>query len=162
MLSKKLQDSLNKQVNAEFYSAYLYLSMRTYFEQSNLPGFAHWMKLQSTEENAHGMKIYDFILDRQGQLELTAIQQPTSKFKSPLEIMQLALEHEKSISGMINRLYELAVKENDYPAQVMLQWFISEQVEEEKQALIIVEQLKRVGNDAAALMILDKELGERK
>lgn len=162
MLNKKLQDALNKQVNAELYSSYLYLSARAYFEQSNLPGFAHWMKLQSQEENTHAMKIFDFILDREGQIELGAIQQPTAKFKSPLEVMQLALEHEKSITGMINRLYELAVKENDYPAQVMLHWFIDEQVEEEKQALVIVDQLKRVGNDAAALLILDKGLGERK
>ncbi|OGC75759.1 MAG: ferritin [candidate division Zixibacteria bacterium RBG_16_50_21] len=162
MLTKKVQDALNKQINAELYSSYLYLSMQAHFEQTNLPGFANWMKVQSKEEYGHAMKIYDFINDRTGKVELSSIQQPTAKFKSPLEVIQLAYEHEQSVSGMIYRLYDLAVKENDFPTQVMLQWFITEQVEEEKQALQIVEQLKMIGDNTLALLMLDKQLGERK
>jgi len=162
MLSKKVQDALNKQINAELYSSYLYLSMQAHFEQTNLLGFANWMKVQSTEEYGHALKIYDFINDRTGKVELTSIQQPTSKFKSPLEVIQLAYEHEQSVSGMIHRLYDLAAKENDFPTQVMLQWFITEQVEEEKQALQIVEQLKMIGDNTPAFLMLDKQLGERK
>ena len=120
------------------------------------------MKVQSKEEYGHAMKIYDFINDRTGKVELSSIQQPTAKFKSPLEVIQLAYEHEQSVSGMIYRLYDLAVKENDFPTQVMLQWFITEQVEEEKQALQIVEQLKMIGDNTLALLMLDKQLGERK
>jgi len=162
MLSKKIQDALNKQINAELYSSYLYLAMQAYFEGNNLPGSAHWMKLQSEEEWRHGLKIFDFVYNRQGTVALSAIQQPSSNYKSPLDVFQKAYEHEKTVTNMIHRLYDLAVKENDYSTQVMLNWFVDEQVEEEKQALVIVEQLKRIGNDAAALIILDKELAERK
>jgi ferritin len=162
MLSKKLQDALNKQINAELYSAYLYLSMRAHFEGTNLPGFAHWMEKQREEETEHALKIFDFVYDRGGSVQLTAIQQPSSKFKSPLEVMEKTLEHEKTVTKMIHGLYDLAVKENDYPTQVMLHWFIEEQVEEEKQASEIVEKLSLAKDHGAALLFLDKQLGERK
>lgn len=162
MLSKKLQDALNKQINAELYSAYLYLSMRAHFEGTNLLGFAHWMELQRKEEVEHAMKIFEFIYDRGGKVDLAAIQQPAAKYKSPLDVMQQTLEHEKKVTDMIHGLYDLAVKENDYPTQVMLQWFITEQVEEEKQAEQIVERLRMVEGHAAALLFIDKQLGERK
>ncbi len=162
MLSKKIQDALNKQINAELYSSYLYLAMQGYFEANNLPGSAHWMKLQSEEERGHALKIFEFVYGRQGRVDLTAIQQPGSKYKSPLDVFQKAYEHEKIVSDMIHRLYDLAVKENDYPTQVMLNWFVNEQVEEEKQALQIVEQLRLIGDNAPALLMLDHQLGERK
>jgi len=162
MLNKKVQDALNKQINAELYSSYLYLAMQGYFEGNNLSGCAHWMKLQSDEERGHGLKIFDFVYDRQGTVALSAIQQPSSNYKSPLDVFQKAYEHEKTVSNMIHRLYDLAVKENDYPTQVMLNWFVNEQVEEEKQALLIVEQLKMIGDSSPALLYLDHQLGERK
>ena len=161
MLSQRLQDAINGQIQHEFYSAYLYLSMSAHFEAMHLPGCARWMRLQSQEEASHAMKLFDFVLEREGRVALQAIEPPPSKFKSPLNVFQQALEHERKVTGMIHRLYELAAKENDYATQVMLQWFIQEQVEEERTANDIVEQLKMIGDQAAALFILDKDLGAR-
>src|SRR5215212_8304722 len=111
MLNKTVQDAINQQIKHEFYSAYLYLSMSAYYETLNLPGFAHWMRLQHQEELTHAMKFFDFINDREGSVELQAIEQPPSEFQSPLDIFQQSLEHERKISGLIHRLYELAVRE---------------------------------------------------
>lgn len=161
MLTKPLLKALNEQINHEMYSSYLYLSMAAYCESKNFPGFAQWMKMQSSEEYKHAMKIYGYIHDRNGSVTLMAIDQPSSDFKSPLKMFEQALEHERKISGLITKLYELAVKENDYPTQVMLQWFITEQVEEEKTAVGIVEQLKLVGDSPVSLMMMDRQLGAR-
>jgi ferritin len=161
MLSKKMQSALNQQIAHELYSAYLYLSMASHFEASSLPGFAHWMKKQYEEETGHGMKIYAYVHNRGGHVELEAIGKPPVKFKSPLEVMNQVLEHEKTVTGTIHALYELAIKENDYATQVMLQWFITEQVEEEKTVVDIIEQLKMVGDARAGLMMLDRALGAR-
>jgi ferritin len=161
MLSKTVQDALNNQIAMEFQSSYVYLSMSAYFEHENLPGFARWMRIQSGEEHVHAMKIFDFVNDRAGQVHLQAIPQPPVTFGSPLDTMQVALEHEQKVTASIHNLYGLAAKEGDYAAQVMLQWFVNEQVEEEKTATAIVEQLKRIGNDGPALLILDRELGAR-
>ena len=161
MLNKTVQDAINEQIKQEFYSAYLYLAMSAHCETINLPGFAHWMRVQYQEELAHALKFFDFVNDREGSVELQAIEQPPGEFQSPLDIFQRSLEHERRISGLIHQLYELAVKENDYPTQVLLQWFIAEQVEEEKSASRVVEQLKLIGNDGAALLLLDRELGAR-
>lgn len=162
MLKKAVQDAINDQIGNEVYSAFLYLSMSGYFESVNLPGFARWMRVQYGEELEHALKFFDFVNDREGRVVLKAIGQPPSDFQSPLDAFQQALEHEREVTGMINQLYALALKENDYPAQVLLQWFISEQVEEEKNASNIVEQLKMIGNNGSALLILDRELGARK
>ncbi len=162
MLNKTIQDALNEQIKNEFYSAYLYLSVSGYFESTNLPGFAGWMRAQYEEERAHGLKLFDFIIDREGRVLLRGIDAPPSDFKSPLDVFQQTLAHERKVTGMINALYALAVKETDYPTQVLLQWFISEQVEEEKASSIIVEQLKMIGDDGSALLLLDRELGGRK
>ncbi len=162
MLSKKLQDALNEQIKHEIYSAYTYLSMVAYFEAENLRGFAHWMRLQRLEELEHAMKIFDFVIDRGGRVELQAIEKPPAQFKSPLDAFEKALAHERKISGLIHKLYDQAVKENDYPTQVMLHWFIDEQVEEEKSASEVVDQLQMIGNNVAGLFILDARLGERK
>ena len=160
-LSQTLQNAINEQINAELFSAYLYLSMAAYCESINLGGFAHWMRLQNQEETGHAMKFFDFVIDRGGRVELKPIEQPPLEFDSPLRLMQQTLAHEQKVTGLINRLYALAVKEGDYAAQVMLQWFITEQVEEEKSATDIIEQLKTVGADGTGLLMIDAKLGAR-
>lgn len=160
-LSKTIQDALNKHINREFHSSYLYLSMSAYCDFINLPGFAHWMRVQSQEEYEHTMNLFDFVNDREGRVMLQPISQPTLEFQSPLEVMQQTLEHERQVSQLIHRLYEVAVKEGDYPTQVHLQGFITEQVEEEKVASNIVEQLKMIGGKGDALLLLDRELSAR-
>jgi len=162
MLSKSVEDALNEQVKNEFYAALTYLSMSAHFQATNMDGFAHWMRIQSQEEMGHALKILDFISDRGGRVHLKAIEEPPSTFKSPLDAFEKALEHEQRVTQMFNRLFELAVKESDYPTQGMLQWFITEQVEEEKNASMAVEQLKMVGQDNAGLLMLNMKMGERK
>ena len=161
MLSPVIQEALNKQINHEFYSSYFYLSVSAYFESLNLGGFAHWMRLQSQEEREHGMRLLDHLQDRHGHATFDAIAQPPIEFQSPAEAFQLALQHEDHVTQAINQFYELAMQEKDYAIQVELQWFISEQVEEEKQARQILDQLKMIGDQGTALYLLDKELGER-
>ncbi|MGH2569373.1 MAG: ferritin, partial [Bacteroidota bacterium] len=145
MLSKSMLKALNEQINSELYSSYLYLSMSAHFQAANLSGFSHWMMLQSKEEYDHAMKIFNYIYERNGRCTLSAIAKPPADFKKPLDVMKQVLEHERTVSGLINQLYDMAVKEKDYPTQVMLHWFITEQVEEEKTAGDIIEQLKMVG-----------------
>jgi ferritin len=161
MLSKVVQDALNQQIKDELYSSYLYLSMSAHCETINLPGFAHWMRLQSEEELSHAMKLFDYVNDRGGRVVLQGIDQPPAEFNAPLDIFQQVLEHEQKVTGLIHQLYALALKENDYPTQVELQWFITEQVEEEKSAGEIVEQLKVIGDHSTALLMLDRQLGAR-
>jgi ferritin len=160
-LSRTIQDALNEHMNQEFYASYLYLSMSAYCEEMNLPGFAHWMRTQSQEEYSHAMKMFDFIAEQKGRVILHPIDQPTIEFHSPLDLMQQTLEHERHVTRLINQLYELAVREKDYPTQVHLQWFVTEQVEEEKVASNIVEQLKIIGEQGASLLLLDRELAKR-
>lgn len=161
MLSEKLQSALNDQIRKELYSAYLYLAMAAHFEAANLPGFAKWMKAQSEEETEHGMKFYEFINDRGGRVKLQAIDQPPVEFGSPLEVFKVVVNHEEQVTASIHKLYALAQAENDYPTQVMLHWFIDEQVEEEKNANSIAEMLKLAGDLGAALLMADRALGAR-
>jgi ferritin len=161
MVNKEVQDAINDQIKAEFYAAYQYLGMMTYVEEISLGGFATWMRLQAEEEVSHAMRLLDFLLDRGGEVELQAIDKPKSGFGSPLEVMRAALVHEQKVTGMINDLYELAVEHKDYPAQVLMQWYISEQVEEEKNAGDIVDQLEFVGDSPSALLVIDERLGQR-
>ena len=161
MLSKTLQDAMNEQIKNELYSAYLYLSMSAYCETANLPGFAHWMRLQAQEEETHAMKFFDFIHERGGRVVLQAIDQPPAEFQSPLKVFKQTLEHEQKVTGLINDLYALAVQEKDYASQVFLQWFVTEQVEEEDSATQILETLKMIGDKSHALLMLDRELGGR-
>lgn len=161
MLSKAMQDAINQQVRNEFSSAYAYLAMAAYCEERNLGGCAHWLRLQAREEVGHAMKLFDYIHSRGGQVALGPIEPPPAKFKSALEVFQRALEHERKLSGMIHKLYELAVKEDDYATQATLQWFVTEQVEEEKSAVQIVEQLKLVGEEGPALLMVDRQLAAR-
>jgi ferritin len=160
-MKSAVKEAVSEQIKHELYSAYLYLSMAGSFEVANLPGFARWMRKQSEEEREHGMKFFDFLLDRGEQVQLRAIDEPPYAFRSPLDTFEQALEHEKEITSRIHSLYDLAVQENDYPAQVLLNWFVGEQVEEEKSATEVVERLKMAGEDGAALLLLDRELGER-
>jgi ferritin len=161
MLNDKLQTALNDQIQREMYSAYIYLAMSANCDERNLTGFATWMKMQAQEEMMHAMRIYDHILERGGTVILQAIEQPPSEFGSPLDIMEKSLAHERFITGQINELYDLAVEVGDRPAQVMLQWFITEQMEEESTVDDIVERLKMFGQEGAALLMVDTELGSR-
>ncbi len=162
MLSKKMLDALNNQVNAEFYAAFIYLSMATHFEDQNLPGFAHWMGEQYKEEVEHAMKIYGYINDRGGRVIIKAIDQPPVDFSSPLDVFQKALEHEVKVTGMINNLMDIAEEKKDRATRVFLHWFIEEQVEEEKNASEIIETLKMIGDKGHALIMLDRQLAQRK
>ena len=161
MLTETMQDSLNEHINREFYSSYLYLSMSAYCESINFSGFAHWLRVQSHEEMAHALKLFDLINDREGRVILQPVGQPPLEFQSLLDVMEQTLAHERDVTELIHHLYELAVKEEDYATQVSLQWFITEQVEEEKAASDIVEQLKMVGDQADALLLLDRQVGIR-
>ncbi|MBI5020285.1 MAG: ferritin [Ignavibacteriales bacterium] len=162
MISKSMQDAINEQINEELYSSYLYLSMAAHFDSQNLPGFAHWMKVQSEEERSHSMKFYSYVYDRGGTVTFKAIAQPPAKYKSPLEIFKQVLAHEGKITKLINKLYEQALKEKDYPTQNLLQWFINEQVEEEKNDNEIINYLETLGDSPVSLMMLDRRLAERK
>lgn len=152
---------MNEQIKNELFSAYLYLSMASFFEEKNLPGFAHWMRVQAQEEQEHALKFFDFIHDRGGKITLLPIEQPKAEWKSALDAFNDAYEHEQLVTGMINKIYETALEQKDYPSQIMLQWFIDEQVEEEKNASDIVEQLKRIEERGTAILMLDHELGKR-
>lgn len=161
MLNKTVERAINEQIQAELYSAYLYLSMAAYSEAANLPGFAHWMKVQSQEEIEHSMKFFNYVNERGGRVVLKALDQPPVEFGSPVDLFKKVLEHEQLVTGLINDLYELAVKENDYATQVLLHWFIEEQVEEEANAAQIVETLKMAGDKGNALIMVDRGLAKR-
>ena len=161
MLKQTVQDAMNKQIRDELYSAYLYLSMSAYCESINLPGFAHWMQMQEAEEKIHAMKFYDFINERGGRVILQAIDQPPSEFQSPLDVFEETLKHEQHVTALINDLYTLAVEERDYASQIFLQWFITEQIEEEDNVGQIIETLKMIGDSRQGLLMLDREFGTR-
>ena len=136
MISKKMQEAINEQINAEMYSAYLYLSMSAYCAENTYKGFAHWLDLQAKEEYSHAMKFYNYLLDRGASIDFKTIDAPKRNFSSMAELFEQVLTHEKHVTALINKLYELALKEKDYATQIMLQWFIEEQVEEEANASI--------------------------
>jgi ferritin len=161
MLNSKIQEAFNKQINAELYSEYLYLSMAAYFEAESFKGMARWMRVQADEERTHALKFYDFIHARNGRVTLTPIDAPKTQWDSPLDVFEDAYKHEQKVSGLINELSNLALGEKDHMAHQFLEWFAGEQVEEESAALTIVDQLKRVGDNGVALYLLDRELGQR-
>ncbi len=161
MLTKKMQDALNDQIQAEMASAYLYLAMAAYCEGMNLKGFGHWLRAQYNEEVGHAMKMLDYVVERGGKVALKAIDAPPAEFGSPAEVFAKVLAHEQHVTARITSLYELAVAEKDYAAQIFLQWFISEQVEEEASAEEIIDRMKLAGDKGSALVWLDKELGKR-
>jgi ferritin len=160
-MEKKLQDLYQDQIKNEWYSAYLYMSMAAYFEAANLEGFAHWMKKQAGEEYVHGKKMFDFLNDLGVKVILQAIPQPPSEFSSPLDVFEKSLEHEKKVTALIHAIADQSAKANDHPSKVFIQWFVTEQVEEEKNATKIVETLKKIRPDSSGIFQLDHRLGKR-
>ena len=161
MLSNKMEAAINQQINAEMYSSYLYLSMATYFESTSLEGMSNWMRQQAQEEMFHGMKMFDFVCERGGRVTLMAIDEPPSEWSSVLDVFENVLAHEQKVTGLINDLVNLALDERDHASNIFLQWFVSEQVEEEDTAGGLVDKLKLIGNDANGLFMLDTELATR-
>lgn len=161
MLSEKMEKALNEQINAELYSSYIYLSMAAYFEAQNLLGFANWMHIQSREENMHAMKFYQFVNDRRGRVLLSAIDAPKTEWNSPLEVFQDSLRHEQKVTGLINKLVDLAISESDHATNSFLRWFLDEQVEEEANVDSVIQDLQRIGDSAQGLFLLDRELAGR-
>lgn len=161
MISPAIQQALNDQINLEFSSAYAYLAMSGYFESANLPGFASWMRTQYQEELTHALRLFDHMHDRGGAVKLEAVAEPKGKFSTALEAFESALKHEQKVTASIHKLYALAAKEDDYATQTMLQWFINEQVEEEKNVGQAVDWLKISGDSPVALLMLDQKLGAR-
>ena len=161
MISSAMQKAINEQINKELYSSYLYLAMAAHFENENLGGFAKWLYMQADEEREHGMKFFEHLVDRGGKVVLQPIAGPQTEWKSHLEVFKEVQAHEALVTASINSLYELALKEKDYPAQIMLQWFINEQVEEEKNAADIIHQLELIEAKGTAVLMLDKQLGKR-
>ena len=161
MLSKKAQDALNDQIQKEFASAYLYLAMAAHLENRIFPGMAHWMRVQAHEEFGHAMRLFDFVNAREGRVMLQAITQPQADFGTPDKVFEHVLEHERRVTESINKLYELAVSERDYPTQNHLQWFINEQVEEEKTAKEVLDKIRAAEGQGYVLLLLDQQLGQR-
>jgi ferritin len=161
MLTPSMQNALNAQLNAEYYSSYLYLSMAAYCEEINLKGFANWFRVQVQEEMMHTMKFFEFIISRRGKVELKGIDGPPVKWENPLAIFEASMEHEKGVSQRINKLADLAVKESDHATHAFLEWFLTEQVEEEASVDQVVQQLRLNNNNPAGLFILDRELSQR-
>jgi ferritin len=162
MISKKIEDAFNKQLNAELYAAYLYFAIGAWFEGQNLEGFAAWMKAQVFEEMSHAMRFYNHILERGGKVELYAVAKPEGKWSTPLEAFGAAYEHEQKVTGMINDLVDLAREERDNAALMgILNWFVAEQIEEEDQTLKAVQKIEMLGSDKQGLFMLDKEFATR-
>lgn len=160
-MDETVKDLINEQITHEFYAAYLYLAMAAHFEDQNYEGFAQWFRMQAKEEEAHAMKLFDFLVERGARIELQQIDKPPVEFGSPVEAFRAALAHEQKVTGLINKIYEAAIEAKDYPSQVMLQWFIEEQVEEEDTTGTAVDRLEMAGDNHAALMFLDSQYGER-
>lgn len=161
MINEKMQNAINDQINAEIYSAYLYLSMSAYFEANALHGFANWMRVQYQEEIAHAMRLYNFINDRGGRVILKAIDAPQTDWNSVLEVFEQTLEHERHVSALIHGLVDLAMELNDHATNQMLQWFVEEQVEEESSAETLLDELRLVGDNKSGLFMLNRELAQR-
>ena len=161
MVNQKIQEAFNKQINAELYSSYLYLAMSAYFMSISLTGFANWMRVQAQEELVHAMKFFDFVNERGGRVALGAIDGPPTAWDSPLQAFQDAYDHEQKVTALINGLVDLAIEERDHAANAFLQWFVTEQVEEEASADAVVQQLKLAGGAGGGIFMIDRELGQR-
>lgn len=161
MLNETIQESINKQISLEFGSSQAYLAMAAYFENLNLTGFAHWFRVQAQEEVVHAMKFFDYVNDRGGRVRIGAVSEPQNEYASPLDAMEQALGHERKVTASIHAIHDLAVREKDAATQSMLKWFIDEQVEEEKSANEIIQQIKLVGGDGLGLYMIDRQLASR-
>jgi ferritin len=160
-MNENVRQLINDQIAHEFHAAYIYLAIAAHFESESYEGFARWMRLQAKEETGHAMRLFDYLVERGERIELKQIDQPKQDYGTPPEAFRAALEHERKVTGQINRMYEAAVEANDYPTQIMLQWFIQEQVEEENSTGTAVEQLEMAGESKAALLMLDGRFGAR-
>lgn len=160
-ISKKIEEAINKQINAELYSAYLYLSMSAYLENINLPGFASWMRIQFQEEQAHAMGMIDYLMERGGRVVLAAIEAPKVEYANVIEVFEDTLEHEKLVTSMISDIAKLASEKDDYATRSFMNWYIKEQVEEEATAEIILSQLKMIKGEGYGMLMIDRELGAR-
>ena len=160
-MDKQLEKLFQDQIKNEWYSAYLYLSMAAYFEAANFGGFAHWMYKQAGEEQVHGKKMFDFLIDRGVKVVLQAIPQPPADFASPAAVFEMSSEHEQKVTALINDLVNQAQAEKDHATATFLQWFVNEQVEEEAQSLLIVQQLRLIGDSKGSMFVLDHQLGKR-
>jgi ferritin len=161
MITKRMEDALNKQINAEFYSAYVYLSMSVWCENKNLKGFANWLRVQYQEETAHALKIFDYVLERGGTVNLEKIDSPPHSWTDIIDVFENVLKHEQHVTSLIHNLVSISIEEKDYATNNMLQWFVNEQVEEEASATEILEQLKSFDGKGAPLFFMDKELKQR-
>jgi len=161
-IKNKIQEAINKQINAELYSSYLYLAMSAFFEENNWSGFAHWMRIQANEENNHAMKLFDYLLERGGKVILDDIKAPKKDWKGHLDVFEAVYRHELKVTDLINELLSLARQEKDYATESLLKWYIDEQVEEEANAKKILEKLKLIKDSVNGLFMLDHELKERK
>jgi ferritin len=160
-MDEKMVDALNSQLNAELYSAYLYLSMGTWFESEDMSGFASWMKVQAQEELSHSMKIYDYIIQRGDRVTLTRIDSPPTEWESPVKAFEHVYAHEQKVTGLINQLVNLAISLGDHATNNFLQWFVAEQVEEEESSSGVLKKVKMTNDSLSALLMLDTELGKR-
>jgi ferritin len=160
-MDQEMQDALNQQINKELFAAYLYLAMCAHFESRSLNGFARWMRAQAREELDHAMRIFDHLNERGAKVELAALDEPSRDFGEPVGVFQQALDHEKAVTRTIHRLYDMAMKKHDHATQLLLEWFITEQVEEEDSVGTVVDQLRMAGDNQAAILMLDRELGAR-
>ena len=161
MISERMQDAMNAQINAELYSAYLYLSMAAHFETESLEGMANWMRCQAQEEVVHAMKFFGYVNERGGSVTLAAIDGPETSWESPLAVFEQGYAHEQKVTGLINDLVSLAEELKDRADLSFLQWFVDEQVEEEDSARTVVDKLKLFGGSPHALYMIDQELGQR-
>ncbi|MDZ7780069.1 MAG: ferritin [Gemmatimonadota bacterium] len=160
-MDKPIQDAINEQIAAELHSSYLYLAMSAHFMEQNYNGFGQWMRAQAEEELQHAMRLYEYLLDRGGHVKLGAVQAPPEEFGTPLEIFEATLAHEREVTASIHAIYELAREHKDFATEIELQWFVTEQVEEEDTTELAVEQLARAGSDVSALLMLDRQFGQR-
>ena len=161
MINEKMQDAINEQINAEMYSAYLYLSMSAYFESEGLSGFANWMRVQYDEEVFHAMKFFNYVAERGGRVTLKAIDAPQAEWKSVIDVFENTLEHERHVTSLINNLVDLSIELKDHATNQMLQWFVEEQVEEESTAETILDELKLIGEAKSGLFMMNRELAQR-
>ncbi len=161
MLSATMQSAINQQLKYEIDSAYLYLAMSAFCESQSLPGIATWLRIQWQEELEHALKLFRYVSERNGRVVLEAVEKPPVEFSSPSALFTMVLDHEKKVTAAINKLYDLAVKENDHATQIELQWFVKEQVEEEKNASDILHMLNVAGESGVSLLMLDRQLAQR-
>jgi ferritin len=161
MISKKMQDALNAQINKELYSAYVYLQISALSAERGLPGFAAWFRRQHEEETEHGLKIVDYLADRDAPVRLQEVRRPPAEFKGPLELFEKVLKHEQEVTKSIHELVSLAAEESDHATHEFLQWFVKEQVEEEAAARAVIDRLELIGDSGSGLFLLDAELGKR-